>query len=136
MNDIKITNIVKFCTIILLHKGPKHGYELIKALEANFGKEISASHVYPFLKALEKNKLIEHKKIEARGKKKYFLTKKGKKFTNDLLTRFNDIIDSLVESRVQKCAHCRCEIYKHGFEKTIRGKKLIFCCESCAKHEN
>src|SRR3989344_852704 len=110
MPDIKITNMIKFCTIILLNKSPKHGYELIKELEANLGKEISASHVYPFLKDLEKNKLIEYKKVEARDKKKYFLTKKGKVFTSELLTRFNDIIDSLVESRVMKCTHCRCEI--------------------------
>jgi|SRR3989344_2823638 len=135
MGTIKITNLIKFFTIILLSKEPKHGYELIKELEMQFGKNISASHVYPFLRLLEKNKLIEHRKIEARDKKKYFMTKKGKDFTNNLLKRFNDIIDSLVESKVRKCANCQCEIYKHGFEKVVKGKKLIFCCESCAKHE-
>lgn len=136
MKNIKITNMVKFCIIILLNKGPKHGYELIKELEAYFGKEISASHVYPFLKDLEKNKIIEHKKVEARDKKKYFLTKKGKEFTNDLFFRFNDVIDSLIKSKIKKCHHCACEIYKHGFEKKIKGKLLVFCCASCAEHEN
>ena len=126
--------MIKFCTIILLNKGPKHGYELIKELEANFGKGISASHIYPFLKDLEKNKLIAHKKVEARDKKKYFLTKKGKEFTNDLFFRFNDIVDSLIKSKIKKCHHCACEIYKNGFEKRIGGEKLVFCCESCAEH--
>ena len=134
MEEVKVTNLIKFCTVILLNKEPKHGYEIIKELKSQFGKEISASHVYPFLSTLEKNKIIEHRKVGARDKKQYFMTKKGKIFTNDLLTRFNDIIDALIESKITKCSHCRCEIYKNGFEKSVKGKKLVFCCESCAKH--
>ena len=71
MEELKITNLVKFYTLLLLNQGPKHGYELIKNLEQLFGKEISAAHVYPFLRKLEKNKLIAHKKVEKREKKKY-----------------------------------------------------------------
>src|SRR3989344_1511844 len=56
MEEVKVTNLIKFCTVILLNKEPKHGYEIIKELKSQFGKEISASHVYPFLSTLEKNK--------------------------------------------------------------------------------
>ena len=132
MENVKITNLIKFSTIILLNRGPKHGYEIIKDLKTQFGREISASHVYPFLKLLKKNKLIEHRKIEARDKKKYFVTKIGKGFTKDLMNRFNDIINALIESKIKKCGHCECEIYKGGFEKLIKGKRLTFCCKSCA----
>ena len=133
MEELKVTNLVKFYTLLLLNQGPKHGYELMKNLEQLFGKEISASQVYPFLSKLEKQGLIIHKKIESRDKKKYSITSKGKAFTHELLQRFDTILDSLVESKIKKCAHCECEIYKHGFEKIIKGKKVTFCCEHCAK---
>ena len=132
MREIKVNNLIKVYTLILLNKGSKHGYEIIKELENRFGKKISASHVYPFLNLLEKNKLIAHKKVEARDKKKYFMTKKGIQFTNDILIRFNTIIESLITSKVKKCANCECEIYKNGFDKKIDGKKLVFCCKHCA----
>lgn len=134
MENIKVGNLIKFYTVVLINKGPKYGYELIKELEHLFGKEISPAHVYPFLKILQRNKLVEVKKTGSRDKKSYFITKKGKEFTNNLLTRFNDIVTALVESKVNKCANCECEIYKNGFEKIVNGKKLIFCCEHCAKH--
>ena len=134
MSSIKITNLVKFFTIILLNRGPKHGYKIIKELETYFGKDISASHVYPFLNLLEKNKLIVNRKVEARDKKKYFITSKGRKFTKEILLRFNGIIDSLVVSKVKKCTHCRCEIYRNGYEKKNGNRMLIFCCEACSKH--
>jgi len=133
MEDIKVTNLIKFYTLILLNQGPKHGYELMKSLEHLFGKEISASQVYPFLSKLEKQGLIMHKKVESRDKKRYSITSKGKTFTHDLLTQFDTLIDSLVEAKVKKCAHCDCEIYKHGFEKIVKRKKLVFCCKHCAQ---
>lgn len=138
MGDIKVSNLIKFYTVVLLNKGPKYGYELIKELEHLFGKEISPAHVYPFLKTLQKNKLVEVKKTGSRDKKSYYITKKGREFTSNLLIRFNDVIGAFIESKVKKCAHCECEIYKNGFEKVINGKKLTFCCEHCAnnlKHE-
>ena len=134
MAEIKVTNLVKFYMVFLLNKSPKHGYELIKELKKCFGKEISAAHVYPFLKLLEKNRLIGHKKVEAREKKKYFITQKGRVFSKDLLSRFNDILDSMVAAKIKKCYHCNCEIYKNGFEKKVNGKKLTFCCKHCANH--
>ena len=60
MTDIKINNMVKFCTLYLLANEPKHGYDLMKELEEKLGRRISASNVYPFLSNLRKNKLINH----------------------------------------------------------------------------
>ncbi len=133
MADLKINSLIKFYTLVLLNKNPKHGYEIIKELESLFGRGISAAHVYPFLNLLEKNKIITHKKIEARDKKKYFITRKGKKFVEDLITRCDNLVESLVTYKVRKCANCDCEIYKNGFEKVVKGKKLVYCCKHCTK---
>lgn len=133
MAGIKINSLIKFYTLILLNKSPKHGYEIIKELEKLFGKEISAAHVYPFLNMLEKNKVIAHKKVEARDKKKYFITDKGKAFMKDLMKRCDNLVESLIISKVRKCANCECEIYKNGFERIVKRKKLVYCCKHCAK---
>ena len=58
MVEVKVTNMVKFCTLYLLASGPKHGYDLMKELEEKLGRSISASNVYPFLDTLTKNRLI------------------------------------------------------------------------------
>lgn len=134
MAEIKVTNLIKLYIVIMLNKSPKHGYEMIKDLKSCFGREISAAHVYPFLKLLERNKIIVHKKVEAREKKRYFITKKGGAFTRDLLSKFNDILDSMIAAKVKKCAHCSCEIYKNGFEEKVNGRKILFCCRYCARH--
>jgi len=134
MAEIKVTNLIKLYIVIMLNKSQKHGYEIIKDLKSCFGREISAAHVYPFLQMLEKNRLIAHKRVEARDKKKYFMTSKGRKFTLDLMARFNNIIDVSIQSKVQKCASCNCEIYRNGFEKKVNGRKVIFCCKHCATH--
>ena len=133
MTEIKVNSLIKFYTLVLLNKGPAHGYELLKELEQHFGKHMSAAHVYPFLQLLEKNSLIDHKATEARDKKQYYLTPKGKQFTVEVLNKFNDVLDAYIESTVKVCAHCKCEIYKGGFKKTVKGKNLIFCCPHCAK---
>lgn len=133
MVDLKINSLIKFYTLVLLNKNPKHGYEIIKELEGLFGKEISAAHIYPFLNLLEKNKIISPKKIGARDKKKYFITKKGKDFTSDLVSRFSNIVESLIDSKIKKCANCECEIYKNGLERIVKGKKIVYCCKHCAR---
>jgi len=133
MADLKINSLIKFYTLVLLNKNLKHGYEIIKELEIMFGRRISAAHVYPFLNLLEKNKIITHKNVEARDKKKYFFTQKGEKFMEDLMTRCDNLVESLITSKVKKCANCNCEIYKNGFEKSVKGKKLVYCCKHCAK---
>ena len=82
--QVKIGSLVKFYTILLLSEEPKHGYDLMKELEETLGRKISTSQVYPFLKLLEKNRLIKIEEIGEREKKIYQLTKNGKKFVNKI----------------------------------------------------
>ena len=129
MKPVKVTNLVKFCTLLLLSRGESHGYELLKELEKNLGKKISASHIYPFLKTLEKNKFVEKKK---KGKRKqYKLTSKGKKFVNDFFSRSTQLIERAIEPSISSCAHCGCKVFKGGIEEKIKNKNLVFCCKYC-----
>lgn len=133
MNEIKITNIVKFYTLMLLQHDSHHGYEIIKEIEKKTGKNVSSGQIYPFLEKLKENKLVKVKKKGDRDKKEYELTKDGKKFVKNMLSRFSDMIDIAIEPKLTKCAHCGCELYKGGYQETINGKLLSFCCVHCAK---
>ncbi len=129
MKDIKITNLIKFYTLLILYKTPMHGYELIKQLEVCTGKKISTSHVYPFLNKLEKNNIIELKSKGERDKKQYCLTKSGKTFTKNLIDRFSNIINF----NQKICTNCGCKLIEGAYKEKIKGKILYFCCKYCAK---
>ena len=131
--DIKINNLIKLQTLLMLSRRRIHGYEIMKALQQNFGARISASQVYPFLAILKNRGYIEHSKTDKREKKDYSLTKEGREFVRRISSKFASIIDFAVQSKVKTCAHCSCEVYKGGYEKRIRGKLLYFCCRNCAR---
>ena len=133
MAEVKVTNMVKFCTLYLLATGPKHGYELMKELEEKLGKKISTSNIYPFLDTLIKNGLIKVQKTGKREKKTYVLTREGKKFTRSIFNRFGDLIDIAIEPKLTTCAHCSCKVYEGGYTEKIKGKLLKFCCMHCAR---
>ncbi|MBI2547285.1 MAG: helix-turn-helix transcriptional regulator [Candidatus Aenigmarchaeota archaeon] len=129
----KTPSLIKFSTLLLLHEKGQYGYELIKELGKRYGKKISAGEVYPFLKYLRKHKFVIIKKSGAREKKTYLLTKSGKSYVREMLTKFNYMIDSAVRSKLEKCEHCGCEIYHGAYFEIIKGKKTAFCCSACAK---
>jgi len=131
MEEIKITNLVKFYTMLLLYKTPIHGYELIKKLEICTGRKISASHVYPFLDLLEKNKIIELKKTGKREKKQYCLSKKGKIFTKDLINKFSKLIE-FNKKKIKICTNCGCKLIEGAYKEKINNKINYFCCKYCA----
>ncbi len=130
MNQIKVTNLVKFYTLLFLYKSPMHGYELIKQLQLCTGKKISASHVYPFLKTLEKKKIIVLKSKGERDKKQYCLTKKGRIFTKNLIDR----LSGLVNFNQKTCVNCGCKLIEGAYKKEINKETVYFCCKYCAKN--
>lgn len=130
---VKITNIVKLYTLLLLKKRPMHGYELIKELEAAMLKDISASHVYPFLQTLQKNKFVSVTKPGQRDKKSYSLTKEGEKFAKDMINQFAAMMDLSMSTKIKVCSHCKCKIAEGGVTKKIKTKQHFFCCIQCAK---
>jgi DNA-binding PadR family transcriptional regulator len=133
MAELKIINMVKFYVLLLLHEGPKHGYDIIKEIGEKLGKKASSGQIYPFLKKLEKKELIKRGKIGKREKKVYSLTKDGEKFLTKMIHRFGNLIDIAVEPKLTVCAHCACKVYSGGYKERIKGKPLTFCCSHCAK---
>jgi len=130
--DIKITNMVKFYTILLLAENEKHGYEIIKEISSRTGKNVSPGQIYPFLKLLEDHGYIKSGKPKKRDKKGYKLTKEGRKFVDRMLGRFGDLIRLAVEPHIEECAHCGCKVYDCGYKKKIKNRELNFCCKFCA----
>ncbi len=132
MPGIKINNMLKFYTMLLIAQGPKHGYELIKDLEIKLGRKISSSNVYPFLDALKKNKLVKFDEVGKRDKKIFHLTPKGRKFTREMFNKFGDLISIAIEPKITVCP-CGCKVYSGGYVAKVNGKTMKFCCLHCAK---
>ncbi|MBI2598568.1 MAG: PadR family transcriptional regulator [Candidatus Diapherotrites archaeon] len=132
MEEIKVTNMVKFYSLCLLYENPKHGYELIKTISERLGKKVSAGQIYPFLSKLEEGGLIKSGARQQRDKVQYSLTPTGKKFCQAMLQKFGGLIEIAIEPSISKCAHCACEVFKGGYKEKIGGKEISFCCEYCA----
>ncbi len=131
--DIKITNLVKFYTLLLLAEKDKHGYEIIKEISDRTEKKVSPGQIYPFLKLLEKRGYIKSGERKEREKKQYKLTKEGKAFVQTMLVRFGDLVRLAVEPHIEECAHCGCKVYSGGYKKKVKNQQLSFCCQYCAK---
>ena len=71
---------IKFVILRLLKEKPRHGYEVIKALEEKLGGYYTPSPgtVYPTLQLLEDQGYV--RAVEAEGKKVYEVTPEGIKY--------------------------------------------------------
>ena len=133
MSEVKITNMVKFYTILLLSEGPRTGYEIIKETSEKMGKNTSPGQIYPFLKTLEDNGYLKSAEPASREKIRYDLTQTGKKFVKNMLSRFGEIIKIAIEPSLSTCAHCGCKVYEGAHKETIKNKQFVFWCCHCAK---
>lgn len=134
MTEPKVTNLVKFYTILLLLEKKHHGYELMKEIGKRLEKKISPGQMYPFLAGLEKNGYIkETGKKDTREKTAFSLTPKGRAFAKKMIERFGGLIEIAVQPHLTVCTHCGCKVFEGGVIQKIGGKKLKFCCMHCAK---
>lgn len=127
---VKVDTLVKLHVVIQLNRGKTHGYELMKKLEDALQRKISASHIYPFLKELNREKYVAYK--ENGREKVYHLTSSGKRFVTKILLDFHEIIKESIEKKLTKCTHCGCTVYDNKFKEKVDGKNLAFCCCHCA----
>jgi DNA-binding PadR family transcriptional regulator len=90
---------VKYVILRLLEEKPRHGYEIMKALEERLGGWYtpSAGTVYPTLQLLEDQGYV--RAVETEGKKVYHITPEGKaflhehrEFTDDIFDRVRDVV--------------------------------------------
>jgi len=88
---------VKFVILRLLKEKPRHGYEIIKALEEKLGGWYSPSPgtVYPTLQLLEDQGLVRI--VETEGKKVYHLTPEGERFLEENRSTLEEILERVRE---------------------------------------
>jgi DNA-binding PadR family transcriptional regulator len=131
--SIRVTTLVKFYVLFLLYGKEKHGYELMKELREKLDRKISPNQVYPFLKKLKNQGYLKSKKVGDRDKRVYHLTKEGKLFAKRMISRFDELVETAVKPKLSVCIHCGCKVFKGGHTERIKGKRLVFCCQHCAK---
>src|SRR3954462_42484 len=84
---------VKFVILRLLKEKPRHGYEVIKALEEKMAGAYtpSAGTVYPTLQLLEDEGYV--RAVDTDGKKVYHVTPEGERY----LEEHRDLLDELLD---------------------------------------
>jgi DNA-binding PadR family transcriptional regulator len=89
---------LKLVILQLLEEKPRHGYDIIKALEEKSGGGYSPSPgtVYPTLSLLEE---MDYAKatLEESGKKVYAITDEGRKYLAENRTTVDDVLERLVQ---------------------------------------
>lgn len=89
---------VKFVILRLLKEKPRHGYEVIKALEEKMSGVYTASAgtVYPTLQLLEDEGYI--RAVDTDGKKVYHVTPEGERYLEENRDLLDEIIDRVRET--------------------------------------
>lgn len=89
---------VKFVILRLLKEKPRHGYEVIKALEEKMSGYYtpSAGTVYPTLQLLEDEGYV--RVVETEGKKVYHITPEGERYLEDHRDLLDEILDRVRET--------------------------------------
>ena len=134
IKQLRINTLTKLFTLLYLYKCPMCGYDLMKNLRRALQRNINPEQIYPFLRKLEESGLAKVIRVEARDKKVYTLTEKGRETVDRLLNRFSDLIQIAISPKVNVCASCGVKIIGEGYKEEIDGETLTFCCKHCARH--
>jgi DNA-binding PadR family transcriptional regulator len=89
---------MKYVILRLIKEKPRHGYEIIKALEESMAGcyTPSAGTVYPTLQLLDDQGFV--RVVEEEGKKVYHITPEGEKFLAENQTTVDDILGRVKEA--------------------------------------
>ncbi|MFX1384888.1 MAG: helix-turn-helix transcriptional regulator [Promethearchaeota archaeon] len=142
ISDLKIKNLTKlYILVILKSKSKVTGYYILKKLEKDLGKIASPTYVYDFLKNLKKEGYIKDAPNPSSKKKVgYTLTSEGDILIDKIFSRFNNLIEVAVQSKLKICAGCGVQLYEKFQTETIDGKEMNFCCKHCLnafkEHQN
>jgi len=131
--ELKIKNLTKlYILVILKSKNKVTGYYILKKLEKDLGKTASPTYVYDFLKNLRSEGYIEDV-ANLKNKKKlgYHLTSKGDKLIDKIFSRFNNLIEVAIQSKLKICAGCGVKLYEKYHTEIIDGREMNFCCGHC-----
>ncbi len=78
---------IKFLVLEALLEGPRHGYEIIGAIEQKRGFRPSAGSIYPTLQMLEDGGFVSSADVE--GKRVYTITESGRTLLNERADDFD-----------------------------------------------
>lgn len=133
--EIKVQNLTRFYTLVLIKsKQPITGYYILKRLKEDLGKTSSPTYVYDFLKALKKEGYVEDvKNSDSKRSQGIKFTEAGEAFTEQIFLRFNNLIETAIQSKIKICHCCGAKLYEDVHIEKIRGEKVNFCCVHCAK---
>ena len=128
-----IGDFFRFYMLILLSESPKTGYEIMNEISRRLGKKVSPSIVYPFLKSLERKKLILPKTMSTGDRERNVnsLTASGRAMCARLFRQFTSLVSVAIEPSMIKCENCGVRVFKDAYRAHIKGREHVFCCEYC-----
>jgi DNA-binding PadR family transcriptional regulator len=133
--EIKIQSITRFYILLLLKsKKVVTGYKILKFLEKDLGTTASPTSIYDFIKDLKSNNYIKDlEKSNSERSKGFKLTPSGVAFVDRIFSRFDNLIEVAIQSKLKICASCGVKLYDDYHTETVHGKEMGFCCKHCAK---
>jgi len=134
-DEIKVQSLSRFFILMLLKsEKPVTGYSILKRLYKDLHTTASPTYVYDFLKKLKDEGYIEDIPTPKSKRSKGFkLTASGGAFIERIFSRFDNLIEVAIQSKLKICASCGVKLYQDFHVDTIHGKELNFCCKHCAK---
>ena len=134
-SDLKIQNLTKLYSLVMLKsKAAVTGYYILERLKKDLGKTASPTYVYDFLKTLKGKGYIEEIVTEeSKRSKGYKLTLSGSDFIDRIFSRFDNLIEVAIQSKLEICKSCGVKLYGKFHTETIHGEEMNFCCKHCAK---
>lgn len=75
-----ISGLTQILVLLILKKGPQHGYELASMLEPIYGRRLSPGTIYPLLQRMETKEYIQSRSTTVSGRKRktYVVTRLGR----------------------------------------------------------
>ncbi len=75
-----ISGLTQLLVLLILKKGPQHGYELASMLEPVYGRRLSPGTIYPLLQRMKTKEYIQSKStvVSGRKRKTYVVTRLGR----------------------------------------------------------
>ncbi|MFX1237730.1 MAG: helix-turn-helix transcriptional regulator [Promethearchaeota archaeon] len=134
-SKIQVKTLTKFFILTLLKsKESVTGYHILKRLEKDFEKTTSPTHVYDFLKSLESEGFVKRvPNPKSKRGKGFKLTPSGMEFVDRIFSRFENLIDVAIQSKLKICSSCGVKLYDEYHVENMGGKAMNFCCRHCAK---
>jgi DNA-binding PadR family transcriptional regulator len=133
--ELKVQNLTKLYILVMLKsKESVTGYYILEKLKQDLNKKASPTYVYDFLKKLKVEGYIEDiVKEKSKRSKGYKLTPSGSAFIDRIFSRFDNLIEVAIQSKLEICTLCGVKLYGKFHTEMIHGEEKNFCCEHCAK---